>query len=121
MELKEEMYVRTLDGISKIIEVINDEIMSRFVNEDRNVYFADDMMCNPSYDIIDLIKVGDYVNGYKVMGFEDKYYDYDKDDYIDCKSIVLGNEEGMYQIPKTKIESIVTKEQFEQMSYKVGE
>ena len=72
-----------------------------------------------SYNIIDLIEVGDYVNGYKV-------YEADKV----CHRITLnGSDDGnefrlTYLRPalgkNMGIKSIVTKEQFDSMKYVVG-
>lgn len=68
-----------------------------------------------SYNIIDILEVGDYVNGYKIGYIDDCkgamrefYYDYEnpKED--------VGNYEE-------EIKSVITHEQIEQMSYKVGE
>lgn len=36
MKLKEGMFVRTLDGILKVVEVRDNSVVSRFVNEDGN-------------------------------------------------------------------------------------
>ena len=58
---------------------------------------------NFSPNIIDLIEVGDYVNGYKVE-------DLDNLGYID-----FGGDEIKYD----DIKSIVTKEQFERCEYKI--
>ena len=77
---------------------------------------ADKYIINSSPNIIDLIEVGDYVNGKKVV---DKQYHYtDKDNYdmgewcIFYENVALGD----YQY---NIKSIVTKEQFESMEYKL--
>lgn len=60
-----------------------------------------------SPDIIDLIEEEDYVNGKKV------------------DNVALGRGNyiyiGVHRIYESEIKSIVTKEQFKQMSYKVGE
>ncbi len=73
-----------------------------------------------SYNIIDLIEVGDYVNGYKV-------YEADKV----CHRITLnGSDDGnefrlTYLRPalgkNMGIKSIITKEQFDSMKYVVGD
>ena len=62
-----------------------------------------------SFNIIDLIEVGDYVNGKEVMtisGFKDgsRYIEFDEGRYL-CKS--------------EDIKSIVTKEQFDSVKYEV--
>ena len=57
-----------------------------------------------SYNIIDLIEVGDYVNGFPVIHKEN--------DILKCGLLV--------QFKENEIKSIVTKEQFEAMTYKVS-
>lgn len=69
-----------------------------------------------SKNIIDLIEVGDYVNGYKVRGKtnEKVVVDY----YCYSEELAGGNWLTFY---KANIISIVTKEQFASMEYKVKE
>ena len=110
MKLKEDMYVRTLDGICKCVELRDDGIMTRFRNEDGNIYFTNDMMCNPSFDVIDLIQEGDYVNGSEVVlkdfnNLNEECLECGIGDYIVCS----------YEVKDIK--SIVTKEQFESIKY----
>lgn len=62
-----------------------------------------------SENIIDLIEVGDYVDRLRVVDKEDNYIVVETFD----ERIIITKEED--------IKSIVTKEQFEQMAYKVGE
>ena len=68
----------------------------------------------PSSNIINLIEVGDYVNGYKVIDIAQ----------APKKALYLNDisQKGAL-IPRTNkdIESIVTKEQFKSMEYKVGD
>ena len=117
MNLKVGMYIRTLDGISKVIEVRDSNVVGRFVNEDGNIYFMNEIMCAPSFNIIDLIEVGDYVNGYLVTMVSKDAYDEDII-FVGQRKI---EESGYYRSYYNKdIKSIVTKEQMEQMSYKVG-
>lgn len=121
MEIKEGMYVRikanNVTYIRQIIEVCKD---IRYAT-----YKVDKPFCNQtglspkkiikaSFNIIDLIEVGDYVNGEKVdfkNEFEDDYY-------------IKGYGGNGFEIDfehQEDIETIVTKEQFEGMQYKVGE
>ena len=70
-----------------------------------------------SPNIIDLIEVGDYVNGAKVE-------DIDKGKYLLFEHNVSYVDVGIGTYTNGRvdgIESIVTKEQFEQIEYKVGE
>ena len=68
-------------------------------------FLFDDDIFKASHNIIDLIEVGDYVNGFSVIHKEN--------DMLKCGLLV--------QFKENEIKSIVTKEQFEQMQYKVGE
>lgn len=60
-----------------------------------------------SHNIIDLIEVGDYVNGYKVRG-------------TSVSTLLLDNF-NMIKIEDYEIKSIVTKEQFSSMEYRLGD
>ena len=114
------MYIRTKDGIiDKVIIDYNGHCASpncecKHVSCAKN-YYDEDKIVKASYDIIDILEVGDYVNGYKIGYIDDCkgamrefYYDYEnpKED--------VGNYEE-------EIKSVITHEQIEQMSYKVGE
>lgn len=67
-----------------------------------------------SYNIIDLIEVGDYVNGSKV------YYCYCADE--DSTGLFIDTEKGRQWLDKpSQVKSIVTKEQFESMEYRLGD
>lgn len=63
-----------------------------------------------SPDIIDLIEVGDYVNGVEVTNIDDEWITMRDIQYPILKSIANG-----------MIKSVITHEQMEQMAYKVGE
>lgn len=109
MELKVGMYVRTSDGISKVVEVRNTDTLSRFVNEDMNIYFMNEITSSPSFNVIDLLEEGDYVNGYYV-----------EDVLKTFVNVAVGS--NYFQSPtiyEKDIKSIVTKEQFENMEYKI--
>ena len=109
MELKEGMYVRTKKG--KIYKFESDNSMAK--------NGAKKYMVNCSYNIIDLIEEGDYVNGHQV-------YEVDREC---CRITLNGGSYGdefrlTYLRPalgeNMGIKSIVTKEQFESISYKVN-
>lgn len=114
MKLKEGMYARTLDGICEVREVIDDGVMSRFANEYGNVYFGNDMMCNPSFNIIDLIECLDIVELYVIGLEEDNITTIKRPETLrELKDLKKYIKKG------AKIKSITTKEQFESMSYKL--
>ena len=62
---------------------------------------------------IDLIEVGDYVNGHKVIKLKDGFAN-------GTMEIVLSNNTIIYRHHSEDIETILTKEQFEANCYKVG-
>ena len=122
LELKENMYVRNCYGRIAKIEYIEDNIAYcdnwlyqiyeeciRFMNlndeEDINE------ITKASYNIIDILEVGDYVNGYYV-----------EDVLKTFVNVAVGS--NYFQSPtiyEKDIKSIVTKEQIEQMEYRIGE
>ena len=110
--LKDGMYVRTYCGIDRFNYKLKRE------NQDFYWYcFEKKELTNPgsyvekepSYDIINLIEVGDYVNGLEVMSIS---YFKDGRRYIEF-------DDGKYLCKNYQIESIVTKAQFESIKYEV--
>ena len=70
-----------------------------------------------SFNIIDLIEVGDYVNGEKVEEIKEPSLANDYNRLVFCNE-----REGEYNLFFNRdIKSIVTKEQFETMKYKLEE
>ena len=132
MELKVGMYVRNENGISKYLGLgkdvlTNDESnqFKHYANQhlfDRNIFdvghdwgdtLSDEEFKNidkyiekePSYDVIDLIEVGDYVNGrlfHNELVWATNY------GWI-----------GIDELEERDIKSIVTKEQFASVKYEV--
>lgn len=105
MKLEVGMYVRTETGqIGKITNF--DGSMAR-VDTDKFITYKNfnSEITKASHSIIDLVQVGDYVNGLKVLYWTDGTKIID-DGYTT-------------DLNKVDIKSIVTKEQFESMSYKV--
>ena len=96
----------------------NEDYTSYAYNKNNN--FFEHLVIKTSYDIIDLIRVGDYVNGSRVVkincNFE--YVDDDADTGVNevDNGLILENNSFIYF--GSEITSIVTKEQFEQASYK---
>ena len=70
-----------------------------------------------SPNIIDLIEVGDYVNGYYV---EDIRHRYDGE-MITILEVATGSNYFQTPMYEDDIKSIVTKEMFEQIEYRIGE
>lgn len=109
LELRENMYYRTIAGhIGKIVSIKEFNEKEYLLN---GFYINKDTIKIASFNIIDLIEVGDYVNGYYVEDILKTF-------------INVATESNYFQSPtiyEQDIKSIVTKEEFEQISYKVGE
>ena len=127
-KLETNMYVRTKWGyICKIINMndFREPNMKYGVGASylRDVMFiGDDDVVKASYNIIDILEVGDYVNGSEVLDFENKYIE-EKDTFVPI-GVVTENCYLKYTdswIIEKNIKSVITHEQIEQMAYKVGE
>ena len=105
-------YVRTKkDGIGKIISFSyqEDDECCFIELSNRRTGIKQFNIIKSSPKIIDLVEIGDYVNGIRVDDIrEDQIYNYNE---YDGYPVNIGRE----------IKSIVTKEQFESMEYKVKE
>jgi len=119
MEIKVDDYVRTKNGIIGKIKIekymgYGDWLIDTLYYNDDEI--IDDWTCSiKEYDviksspnIIDLIEVGDYVNGLPVR-------------FIEKDRIDIGQAEDFFWLKNGNIKSVLTKEQFEQMEYNVGE
>lgn len=111
-------YVRTEDGtIDKVIEMSgtnNILLKHRFIDREgfklKDYIYERDVVAH-SKDVIDLIQIDDYVNGHRVI---------EPKQSITYSSIEVENSIAKKEIiPKNKIKTIVTKERFEDVSYKV--
>ena len=117
-KLEPNMYVRTKWGyICKIINIndfrepsMKDGVEASYLKD--IMFIGDDDILKASHNIIDLIEVGDYVNGYLVLNV----LDFNDNTRILSLERIYDN-----KITEEDIKSIVTKEQFEQMAYKVGD
>lgn len=111
MKLKVEMYVRTKhDGIKRV-----DGLYSKAIFTDTHIRVEYTDILKSSHNIIDLIEVGDYVNGYKVS-FKDK----DIEQFVQCDYPVSEGTTNHYKFYERGIYSIVTKEQFKNTEYNVS-
>lgn len=89
-------------GIGKIIDFqSNNNVNIRYKN---SIELASIGNVIASFNIIDILEVGDYVNGFPIIHKEN--------DILKFGLLV--------QFKENEIKSIVTKEQMEQMAYKVG-
>ena len=117
-EIKVGEYVRSKEGIiDKVIvdykgKCNNPNCKEKHISCEKDYYDEKDIVKH-SFNIIDLIEVGDYVNGREVE-------ETTRNGFITLKSFA-DDDYGDFNILENKyIESIVTKEQFESMKYKVG-
>ena len=117
MKLEVGMYVRTEWGTIQKIKEKRDYYKCIADENGEEVYYLNinqsyqdyELIIKASHNIINLIEVGDYVNGYYVEDVFDNY-------------VNVSTGSNYFQKPSInadEIKSIVTKEQFEQMQYKV--
>ena len=115
------MYVRTNTGIHKIFKIDEKKTVWKYLCDKKSTGEWDgsyeytpikeeQIIGKPSFDIIDLVQEDDYVNGDVVTKI--------KEDKQNNKYIVTIFNDVYYN---KDIESIVTKEQFESMEYRIGE
>lgn len=117
MKLEVGMYVRHKPllsskyvKINKIKEIEEKENCLYIWLEDKDL-ITEKYLIKASYNIIDILEIGDYVNGYYV-----------EDVLKTFVNVAVGS--NYFQSPtiyEKDIKSIVTKEQFESMSYRIGE
>ena len=123
-KLEPNMYVRTKEG--KIFNCFASESMGK------PVYYIKDSLTNGFIDyneaykvspnIIDIVQVRDYVNGSKVIDISIIGKDKEKWVWIEQMEDTDNKYDDDYVgYNNEQIKSIVTKEQFEQMAYKVGD
>ena len=123
MKLEVGMYVRTEWGIGKYIKDYTNSqgltwrvlkgCYNRDNQEDWEDLFTDSEILKASHNIIDLIEVGDYVNGYKITEIIDGVGKILKTEYKLNLNYVY------FCFYERDIKSIVTKEQFEREEFKV--
>lgn len=115
-KLEPNMYVRTKYGISqyKYYDTSNGKLLCIPVKDGSKGVFAniEDIIGEPSFNPIDLIEVGDYVNGRLVCKNDEENYLY---------LIGIDADDNMYEENLKDIKSIVTKECFESMEYRLGD
>lgn len=104
-EIKVGEYIRTKLGDIKQITEGFEFVIERHNKSSNNIV-------KHSPNLIDLIQCGDYVNGKEVIMDLQKSKEWykSKDDFITCKD---------YTFEEKEIKEVVTKEQFEFISYKV--
>lgn len=121
-ELKEGMYVRTAFGIKRICEINHKAEKWKYLYKlkkqdgdgciDLGQLCDDDIINEPSFNVIDLIEVGDYVNGDLVTFISSNPQKNQKGKH----RIILNDSYSLFG-KYENIKSIVTKEQFESQKY----
>ena len=123
LEIRAGEYVRTKKhGIFKVAEihkteygyyVLSTDTFEAFTIGKGFSYEIKNDIVNHSFNIIDLIEVGDYVNGNYIQEIKEK-----KGNEMIC---LLDSDYEFYSLIRSEdIETIVTHEQFKSMEYEVG-
>lgn len=123
-EIKVGEYVRTKRGIGKILEIktvqpkmYGKHDLAYLIDICPRMYITDNEFINHSKNLIDLIEVGDYVNGYRVLDIMEDIKT--GEIHLEMTSDYTNEIIGDCTIYNNDIKSIVTHEQFEAMKYKV--
>ena len=126
MEISKGMYIRFNGFISKIGHINTSQKGNTYVQfKQPNGLLAHTRIENidkASFNIIDLIEVGDYVNGYKVSEIiiDKDISDNDKLKFGDDDLVLtFKSNHDTYYLYIEDIEDIITKEQFNSMKYVV--
>lgn len=130
-------YVRTKDGvITRIDECLGKDKLyknmehynvDRMVTKFNNFILYKEDILNSSPQIIDLIEVGDYVNGLPVIRIYNESEKYDNSSYKFSMKVVEVKNDNYETIPfedifkNEEIKTILTHEQMKAMQYRVEE
>lgn len=118
MKLEVEMYIRTKGGFIDKIVSFKSTISNDYVELEDEYYANKKDILKASHNTIDLIEIGDYVNGSRVIEINE--YDGEKYVYVEETEYSNANQTDINIYYKNEdIKSIVTKEQFEAIQYKV--
>ena len=130
MKLEVGQFVRTNDGIKQIYRIDNNKTKWKYVYKLKEqdgdgcincgVLCIEDIIGEPSFKPIDLVQVGDYVNGSRVI----EIYEYDGEKYVFVEETEYSNanQDDINICYKNEyIETILTKEEFEARAYRIGE
>jgi len=124
MEIQVGEYIRTLDGIKKIVK-INEGKLSTYYG--KYIVFPEyknsksinvKNITKHSFNIIDLIEEGDYVNGLEVVTIDGYDEDGNDKEELGILETYVDEVDGIY-LTDVNIKSIVTHEQMEAMEYEV--
>ena len=113
LEVKENMYYRTRGGaIEKIVSLEDFNEREYKLN---GFYIDKVAITKASYNIIDILEEGDYVNGQVVTQI------IPNNRKIDPSTMIYTGTNYVVGLYNEDIENVRTKEQMEQISYKIGE
>ena len=114
LDLRENMYVRTKDGYISQYKYYDTTNMGKLLCIPlSNGTFANiEDIVKASYNIIDILEVGDYVNGNPVCIIKEDEHN---------RKWIYTDSNYKYGYLEEDIKSILTHEQMEQMAYKVVE
>ena len=124
LDLRENMYIRTKNGIIDKILKLNKSYVKGVSQKDELYAYNIDNIVKASYNIIDILECGDIIK----LFIKD---DIDEEDTNIFELIAINyndNEIGVFNsdfqiefFPIENLRGILTHEQMEQMAYKVGE
>ena len=126
MKLEVGMYVRTKDGIKQIYKIDNNKTKWKYLyklrhqDEDGTIDLGmlcdDNIIGEPSFDIIDLIEINDIVQ------LKESTDNYSKSYFIGIDEMAtLRTMEERIENNNLILESILTKEQFENNCFRIGD
>lgn len=113
MDIKVGDYIRTELGYTGKVQSVN--MFNADLYRTNNGTYSKEEIVKHSFNIIDLIEVGDYVNGHLVVDLDKNIYN---------QKLVITEVDGKdgairHHYLEKSIKSIVTKEQFQNVSYEV--
>ena len=129
LELKENMYIRTKDGIiDKVIIDYNGHCASpncecKHISCAKN-YYDEDKIVKASYNIIDILECGDIIKLFiedDIDGEDTNIFELIAINYNDNEIGVFNSDFQIEFFPIENLRGILTHEQMEQMEYKVVE
>lgn len=109
MDLNVGEFVRTKDGDIFKLAGFYDRTPLYSMKDENGILYGnpDKVVKKHSFNLIDLIEVGDFVNGLPIR-------------FVENGRIDIGQEENYLWLKNEHIVSVVTHEQFNTMEYKVG-
>ncbi len=112
------IYIRAeKHGIKRILDIGSYCGMNQYILDEEGTYTIDNSIIKSSHNLIDLIEVGDYVNGCLVL-FAGAVT-WDNDGNILDKRVHINRSGNDLWLSEKFIETVVTKEQFKSVEYEV--